>query len=96
MEKEPNQSDPQIKEYGRDQLNEGDVVRHEGRLHRVVRHDTGYTLREYFSHSTPEKGPRPGWDSRRRILEQFGVDNPSDLPDESYTTLELEPIGDKQ
>jgi hypothetical protein len=41
--------------------------------------DTGYTLREYYAHTTPEKGPGPGWDTRTLLLddawamEKFGV-----------------------
>lgn len=50
--------------------------------------DTGYTLRQYFSHSTPEKGPGPGWDAREKILEKYGVDDPSALPDEPYSVWE--------
>lgn len=44
----------------------------------------------YYSHSTPEKGPGPGWDSKRAILEKYGVDEPSQLPDEPYRMIELE------
>jgi hypothetical protein len=54
----------------------------DGILYRKV--NTGYTLRQYFSHSTPEMGPGPGWDARQKILEQYGVDDPSALPDEPY------------
>ncbi len=58
--------------------------------------DTGYTLRQYYSHSTPEKGPGPGWDTRTRLLDNewtmktFGrtfsnedvwVSGPAKLPD---------------
>lgn len=46
--------------------------------------DTGYTLRQYYSHNTPEKGPGPGWDTRWRILDTYSVENPSELPDEPY------------
>jgi hypothetical protein len=31
--------------------------------------DTGYTLRQYYAHSTIEKGPGPGWDTRTRLLD---------------------------
>lgn len=31
--------------------------------------DTGYTLRQYYAHSTVEKGPGPGWDTRTRLLD---------------------------
>jgi hypothetical protein len=46
--------------------------------------DSGYTVRQYFSHSTPEKGPGPGWDHHLRILEKYHVENPAELPDEPY------------
>lgn len=45
---------------------------------------TGYTIREFFSRSTPEKGAGPGWDFRWKILEQYGVNEPSELPNEPY------------
>ena len=45
---------------------------------------SGYTIREYFSHETEEKGPGPGWDSRRSVLEKYNVTEPSDLPDEPH------------
>lgn len=72
-----------------------------GRKFRRVPSD--YTIREYFSHTTPEKGPGPGWDSRMRLLEEeyarqhckrtFSkneVFEPTLLPDEPY--YHLEPI----
>lgn len=31
--------------------------------------DTGYTLRQYYSHLTPEKGPGPGWDTIEILLD---------------------------
>lgn len=45
---------------------------------------TGYTIRQYFSHETPEKGPGPGWDSRWKIFEEYNVMEASDLPEEPY------------
>ncbi len=45
---------------------------------------TGYTVREYFSHHTTEKGPGPGWDSRWEMLKKYGVDDPSELPNDQY------------
>lgn len=54
----------------------------DGKLYRKV--DTGYTVRQYFSHSTSEKGPGPGWDTRQRALEDYGVDSAEKLPDEPY------------
>jgi hypothetical protein len=55
---------------------------------------TGYTVRQYFSHNTIEKGPGPGWDTlnadREAIAKKFGIDKtwiePEDLPDEPYYT----------
>lgn len=59
--------------------------------------DTGYTVREYYSHETAQKGPGPGWDTRERLLDdEFALretgrtftleelDNPMNLPN---TTL---------
>lgn len=60
--------------------------------------DTGYTIREYYSHHTEEKGPGPGWDFRTELLndefakKKFGrtfsreeVFNPSEeLPDDPF------------
>jgi|GEM_PF-6246831 hypothetical protein len=59
---------------------------------------SGYTIRQYFSHSTPEKGPGPGWDFRERLLDDeyamraFGrtftinevMVNTNKLPDEPF------------
>ena len=49
----------------------------DGKKYRKV--DTGYTVRQYFSHSTPEKGPGPGWDVRVGVLGEMGL-NPFDTP----------------
>ncbi|MFA5126498.1 MAG: hypothetical protein WC465_00675 [Patescibacteria group bacterium] len=49
---------------------------------------SGYTVRQYFSHETPEAGPGPGWDTRWDILKEHGVDEPSELPDDPYYTWE--------
>ena len=58
---------------------------------------TGYTVRQYYSHSTLEKGPGPGWDTfvhaKERIAEEYGIDlpglsilrfKPENLPDEPH------------
>lgn len=50
---------------------------------------SGYTIRQFFSHDTPEKGPGPGWDGRFRILEKYGVNESTELPDEPYYQWEL-------
>ena len=84
-----------VKKYGKDKIGEGDLVKFNGELHRVVGRDTGYTIRQYFSHETPEKGPGPGWDTRWSILEKYGVEDPKDLPNEPYVKLELVPIDKK-
>lgn len=97
MEKEQNltnQGNKITKEYGRDRLENGDLVMYEGQLHRAVKHDTGYTVREYYSHSTPEKGPGPGWDFHQSALKKYGVKEPSELPNQPYFTLELKLIDD--
>jgi len=49
---------------------------------------SGYTVRQYFSHNTPEKGPGPGWDTKQRIFEEYNVDDTNKLPDTLYYTWE--------
>lgn len=66
---------------------EGEIKIVDGKKYRRV--DSGYTLRQYFSHESIEKGPGPGWDFRRDILEEHGVNEPSELPDEPYYQWEL-------
>ena len=96
MEKEPDIQNKKIKEYGKDKIEEGDLVRNRGKLYRAVKRDTGYTIREYFSHETLEKGPGPGWDRGiKTLFKEYGVWEPKDLPDEPYYELELEPIEDE-
>ena len=46
---------------------EGEIREINGEKYRWT--DTGYTVRQYFCHSTPEKGPGPGWDFRARLLD---------------------------
>lgn len=53
---------------------------------------SGYTIRQYYSHDTPEKGPGPGWDFRQKMLEKYDVNNPSELPDEPH--YDWEEIGE--
>lgn len=71
----------------------------EGKKYRKV--FSGYTVREYYSHHTPEKGPGPGWDtftsSPDKIAERYGICkkaleiSPNDLPDEPlYEWEEIE------
>lgn len=43
---------------------------------------SGYTIREFYSHSGP------GWDFRHKALEECGVKDPKDLPDEPHYDLE--------
>lgn len=59
---------------------------------------SGYTVRQYYSHSTPEKGPGPGWDffiaDQEELIEKYGIKfktsldrmrfKPENLPDEPY------------
>ena len=61
---------------------EGEIKIFEGKKYRKV--DSGYTVRQFYSHETLEKGPGPGWDFRWGVLERYGVDEPSELPDEPY------------
>lgn len=61
---------------------EGEFKIIDGKRYRKV--PTGYTIRQYFSHETTEKGPGPGWDYRWKTLEEHGVTTPSELPDEPY------------
>ncbi len=74
---------------------EGEIKEVDGIKYRWT--DTGYTLRQYFSHSTEEKGPGPGWDFTMKLLnnkwseERFGrtfSDSesiyPQDFPDIPY------------
>lgn len=56
--------------------------------HRYRKVATGYTIRQYFSHATPEMGPGPGWDTRSAMLSKYGVEEPSQLPDEAYFVWE--------
>ncbi|MBI4119111.1 MAG: hypothetical protein HY452_02515 [Parcubacteria group bacterium] len=81
MEKEP-----QFNKQESEQGGEGIKII-DGKKYRRV--STGYTMREFFSHETLEKGPGPGWDSRWKVLEEYGVDHPSKLPDEPYYQWEL-------
>lgn len=58
----------------------------DGKKYRKI--DTGFTVRQFYSQSTPEKGPGPGWDTRWKMLQKYGVNDPSELPDEPYYTWE--------
>ena len=94
MKQEPTgPTNERIKDYyGDEKIEAGDLVRYEGHLYRAVRRETGYTIRQYYSHETEEKGPGPGWDNRFNVLEKYGVQDPSELPDQPHSMLELEPI----
>ena len=72
MEKEPKLNQPEAEEIK--------II--DGKKYRKV--FSGYTVRQYYSHQTPEKGPGPGWDFRRKALEKYNVNEPSELPDEPY------------
>ncbi|MFA5128598.1 MAG: hypothetical protein WC445_01375 [Patescibacteria group bacterium] len=80
-----------IKEFGRDEIRAGDLVMFDGKIYRAVSRDSGYTIRQYYSHSTPEKGPGPGWDYKAEVLEKYGANEPSQLPDDPYHIIEFEP-----
>lgn len=66
---------------------EGEIVEIDGKKYRKV--DTGYTIKQYFSHETPEKGPGPGWDFRISMLKELGLDpfRPETWPDDPYYKL---------
>lgn len=85
-----------IKNYDDKDIKEGDLVMCRGKICRMVKRDTGYTIRSYYSHETIEDGPGPGWDYRWDVLKKYGVDNPSELPNEPYYILEPEEIADKK
>lgn len=63
-----------------------ELVVRDGRTLRQV--PSGFTIREWYSHSTPEKGPGPGWDTRFPTLQKYGVDRPENLPDDPHFFLE--------
>jgi len=66
----------------------------DGKKYRKV--PSGYTVRQYYSHETLEKGPGPGWDifsaAKEDIAKRYGFEftqpgdsfnfSPQDLPDE--------------
>ncbi len=67
----------------------------DGKLYKKV--DSGYTVRQWYSNETEEKGPGPGWsgfvNKMDLIAEKYGIDisgnkflhfKPSDLPDTPY------------
>lgn len=71
---------------------EGDVKIIDGKKYCYEK--SPYTLRQFYSHSTPEMGTGPGWDFKTRLLDNdwamknfgrtFSVDevfHPSKLPD---------------
>jgi hypothetical protein len=59
----------------------------EGKRYRKIH--SGYTVRQFFSHSTPERGSGPGWDMRWEVLKEYSVTDPAKLPDEPYYQWEL-------
>jgi len=66
------------------------VVVLEGKNYRKI--PTGYTEKQYYSHSTPEKGPGPGWDFHINYLEIRGLsqrDGLEKLSDEPLYSLDL-------
>lgn len=63
-----------------------EIVERHGKKYRRI--NSGYTIRQYFSHSTPEKGPGPGWDMHQYKLDEYNVNSTSQLPNEPYYYLE--------
>jgi hypothetical protein len=83
MEKEPKLNPPEA---------EGIKII-DGKKYRKV--FSGYTVRQYYSHQTPEKGPGPGWDffivRQEELAKKYGIElknrmrfRPEDLPNEPY------------
>jgi len=58
---------PQSKKEQKEKPQEGDIMIKDGIKYRYTK--SPYTLRQYYSHSTPEMGPGPGWDFRTRLLD---------------------------
>ena len=77
------QSSSEYEEYKRDLP---EIKEENGKKYRRI--DTGYTIREYFSHSTT-KGPGPGWDARIGRLTKMGLDpfDTEHLPNDPYYWL---------
>lgn len=80
---------------------EGEIRDFDGHKHKWTR--SKYTIREYYSHFTPGKGPGPGWDFKTKLLNEdyvlshFGrtfsdeeVFDPTKLPDEPF--YQWEPV----
>lgn len=78
----------------------GDIREINGKKYKAI--DSGYTLRQYYAHSTLEKGPGPGWDFRSGLLDddfalkEYGqtfteeqVYGHEPLPDIPYVNWEL-------
>lgn len=66
---------------GQPSAEEEEVREIDGQMYR--RRESGYTIREWYSHSGP------GWDTRWRVLEEHGVNDPSELPDDPHVHWEL-------
>ncbi len=76
---------------------EEEVKIFEGKKYRKV--DSGYTIREWYSHESPRKGPGPGWDTWNsnfdEICKKYGLigdsimKTPEELPDKPYYMWEL-------
>ncbi len=52
--------------------------------YKIIYSGIPYTMKQFYSHETPEKGPGPGWDYRWAVLEIFGIWEPDELPDEPH------------
>lgn len=62
---------------------EGEIREVGGRKYEAVA--TGYSEKEYFAHSTSEKGPGPGWDSRWGYMDRIAEnEGRTELSDEPY------------
>ncbi len=96
MELPPNTKGPPCKHLKDESPPEPNEVRVDEHGMRFRWTDTGYTVRQWFSHET-EKGPGPGWFSRSRLLDKdwsirrFGrvftqkeAMDPQLLPDDPY------------
>jgi len=69
FERKKGRTQPSKEPHWVDDFKEVDGVRYQ-------KYDTGYTVYEYYNH------PGPGWDFRWSVMQEYGVSQPEDLPDD--------------